>query len=128
MSDSFKLWLGQVTTGHGFMILAPTVLALLSGAMPWEAAVPLFLAGVAGLLWPENPPLKTAAQTLATDIGAVIAAYRNPPPVGPKTVGPTTAGMAVLAAAACHTAAVARSTAIGGTIPAATPREQRPPS
>ena len=118
MSDSFKLWLGQVTTGHGFMILAPTVLALLSGAMQWEAAVPLFLAGVAGLLWPENPPLKTAAQTLAVDMGAVIAAYRNPPPVGP-----TTAGMAVLAAAACHTAAVARSTAIGGTIPAAIPRE-----
>ena len=94
MNDHFKLWLGQVTTGHGFMILASTILALLSGTMSWEIAVPLLAAAGAGLLWPENTQLKATAETLATDVMAAISAYRNPPP------GPTAAGMVVLVAAA----------------------------
>ena len=79
MDDRFKLWLGQVTTGHGVMILAPTLLSVLSGSMDWSTAIPLMVAGVAGLLWPENSALGDAARELAKDIGAALTACRNPP-------------------------------------------------
>lgn len=77
MNFSFSDWIGEVTTGHGVMILGPTLLAAASGTMSWPTAVPLLAAGVIGLLWPENTALKSAAQTAATDIEALIAAYRT---------------------------------------------------
>jgi hypothetical protein len=74
---SFSDWLGEVTTGHGAMILGPTLMAVSSGTMDWPTAVPFLAAGVIGLMWPENTALKTAAQTAATDVEALIAAYRT---------------------------------------------------
>jgi hypothetical protein len=74
---SFSHWLGEVTTGHGAMILGPTLLAASSGTMTWPTAVPFLVAGVVGLLWPENTALKSAAQTAATDVEDLIAAYRT---------------------------------------------------
>jgi len=74
---SFSDWIGEVTTGHGVMILGPTLTAAMSGTMDWQTAMPLLCAGVIGLLWPENTALKTAAQTAATDVEALITAYRT---------------------------------------------------
>jgi hypothetical protein len=74
---SFRDWLGQVTTGHGVMILGPTLMAVSSGTMDWPAAVPFLAAGVIGLMWPENTALKTAAQTAVADVETVITAYRT---------------------------------------------------
>jgi hypothetical protein len=77
MNFSFSEWIGEVTTGHGAMILGPTLLAASSGTMSWPTAVPFLVAGVVGLLWPENTALKSAAQTAAADVEALIAAYRS---------------------------------------------------
>lgn len=70
-------WVGQVTTGHGAMILGPTMLAAASGTINWQTAVPFLAAGVIGLLWPENVPMQTAARTAANDAETLIAAYRT---------------------------------------------------
>ena len=77
MNSSFQSWVGQVTTGHGVMVLAPTLLAIGAGSMSWETATPLLLAGVIGLVWPENTAAKAAGQAVATDVEALIAAYRT---------------------------------------------------
>lgn len=77
MNFNVNSWLGQVTTGHGAMILGPTLLAAASGTITWSTAVPLLAAGVVGLLWPENTALQTATRTVATDVEALIAAYRT---------------------------------------------------
>jgi hypothetical protein len=74
---SFRDWIGEVTTGHGAMILGPTLMAAWSGTMSWTAAAPLLAAGVVGLLWPENTAMKSAAQTAATDVETLIEAYRT---------------------------------------------------
>jgi hypothetical protein len=104
MNINLKHWIGQVTTGHGFMILAPTLMALASGTMNWETAVPLLLAGVVGLLWPENAPLKAAVQAAATDLETIVEAYGGAAvtaPVDPRRPpGPLVAGLTVLAATA----------------------------
>jgi hypothetical protein len=96
-------WAGQVTTGHGVMILAPTLLAMLAGTMSWSVALPLLVAGIVGLAWPENEALKDAARTTTTDLETAVAAYQRslaatgskgsvPPVPGPS-------GLAVLAVA-----------------------------
>jgi hypothetical protein len=104
LNSSTKIWIGQVTTGHGFMVIAPTLLATLSGTMSWRVAFPLLVAGVVGLAWPENPALKDAAQTVAADLEKVYAQYSNntvavaanaPLPPDPRR---TAAGIAILAA------------------------------
>jgi len=77
MAFNFNTWVGQVTTAHGVMILGPTLLAVGSGTMTWQVAAPLLVAGTVGLLWPENAPLKTSAQSVVTDVTALIAAYRS---------------------------------------------------
>ena len=104
MNSSTKTWIGQVTTGHGFMILAPTLLAALSGTMSWNAAFPLLVAAVVGLAWPENAGLKDATQTVAADLEKVYTQYANntvavaanaPLPPDPRQ---TAAGISILAA------------------------------
>lgn len=77
MSTSLKSWFGQVTTGHGVMVLAPTLLSVLSGTMTWTQAAPLLVAGAVGLVWPENTGLKTAAQTSAADIANTVSLLMN---------------------------------------------------
>ena len=76
MNTSLKAWLGQVTTGQGVMVLVPTLCAALTGSLGWEAAAPLLMAGVVGLLWPENTALKAAAQTTMADMMAMMATLR----------------------------------------------------
>ena len=76
MNQTLKTWIGQVTTGQGVMVIVPTLCAALSGAMDWAIAAPLLLAGVVGLLWPENIALKAAAQTAMTDMMNVAATLR----------------------------------------------------
>jgi hypothetical protein len=77
MSDSYRAWLGQVTTGHGFMILAPTLLAALSGQMAWGTAAPLLAAGLIGLAWPENTVPRAAGQAAAGDVASMVKAFMN---------------------------------------------------
>jgi hypothetical protein len=109
-------WIGQVTTGHGFMVLVPTLLAALSGTMSWTVALPLLIAGVVGLVWPENAGLKEAAQTAAADLEKIYAQYQSnvvaaasnaPMPPDPRK---TAAGIAVLAAIALSLSACAGQT------------------
>jgi hypothetical protein len=73
LNKSLKHWLGQVTTGHGIMVLIPTLLAALSGTMSWRDAAPLLVAAVIGVIWPENAALKTDVQALATDVADLVA-------------------------------------------------------
>ena len=75
MSTTLKSWFGQVTTGHGFMILAPTMLSAMSGAISWTNAAPLLVAGAIGLVWPENTALQTASKSATADVASMIAAY-----------------------------------------------------
>ena len=78
MNKTFKNWLGQITTGHGFMVLLPTLMAALSGAMGWDTAAPLLAASAVGLGWPENTALQNAAQATAAGIANAIAAAQKP--------------------------------------------------
>jgi hypothetical protein len=73
--NSLKTWFGEVTTGHGVMILSGTLLSVLSGGMTWAGAAPLLAAGVIGLIWPENTTLQTAGKADATDLVGVVSAY-----------------------------------------------------
>ena len=109
MNPSPNTWVGQVTTGHGVMILAPTLLAVLAGTMSWPTALPLLVASVVGLAWPENAPLLEAARTAATDAEAMIESYRGRPARGavPPVPGPGPSGLAALAVAGLTLAACA---------------------
>jgi hypothetical protein len=77
LNNSLTVWFGQVTTGHGFMIIGGTLLAVLGGTTSWAAAAPMLAAGVVGLFWPENTALRTAAQATATDVSTMLAAYNS---------------------------------------------------
>lgn len=59
------------------MVLMPTALAVLSGTMTWPIAAPLLVAGAVGLAWPENTPLQAAAQSTATDVAGLMAAWQK---------------------------------------------------
>lgn len=72
---TMRSWLGQVTTGHGAMVLAPTLLAVAGGQMTWQQATPLLAVGAVGLLWPENVAAQTAAKDVATDAVALGNAF-----------------------------------------------------
>jgi hypothetical protein len=83
VSNSFSTWLGEVTTGHGVMIVGGTLLSVLTGSVSWLGAAPLLAAGFVGLIWPENTALQTAAQQAATDAESAFTAYtlgKKPPP------------------------------------------------
>ena len=84
---AIKMWYGQITTGAGAMVLAPTLLALLAHQITLAEAIPAIAAGIVGLVWPENKPLAAAVQGAMTQavaaapaaIGsadAIIGAYR----------------------------------------------------
>ena len=75
MSNPLKSWLGEITTGHGVMIIAGTLLSVLTGSVTWAGAAPLLAAGVVGLVWPENSALQTAAQQVANDAVGAVTAY-----------------------------------------------------
>ena len=116
MNPSTKTWIGQVTTGHGAMVIVPTLLAVLSGTMTWQIAFPLLIAGTVGLIWPENTVLQGAAQTAAADLEKIVASFNDtmtkaaasaPPPPDPRQ---TAAGFAVLAAVGLSLAACAGQT------------------
>ena len=77
MIDSLKSWLGQVTTGHGVMILAGTLLSVFSGVTTLAGAAPLLIAAAIGLVWPENLALQTAGQAAAADVASIVSAYNN---------------------------------------------------
>jgi hypothetical protein len=66
-----------VTTGGGFMVLAPTLLSVFSGALTWAGAVPLLVASVVGVLWPENIALKSASQIAAKDVTSLVEVFLN---------------------------------------------------
>lgn len=121
MNFNLSTWIGQVTTGHGAMIIGSTLVATSSGTMSWPTAVPFLAAGVMGLLWPENLRLQDSTQKVATDVEAMIAAYRtgvrhgamaDAPKVAPTTTGShmATAAVAMLAAAGLSLCACANQT------------------
>ncbi len=116
MSPSTRTWIGQVTTGHGFMVLMPTLLALVSGTITMDAALPLLAGSIIGLLWPENVRLKQAAQTVTTDLESAVRLYRGsadtatpntPTPPDPR---PGAAALLVLTALSLTLAACAGQT------------------
>ena|GEM_PF-1318094 len=116
MNPSTKSWIGQVTTGHGAMVIVPTLLAVLSGTMSWQIAFPLLVAGTVGLIWPENTVLQSAAQTAASDLEKIVARFNDtmtkaavnaPPPPDPRQ---TAAGFAIVAAIGLSLAACADQT------------------
>lgn len=129
MSINLRGWIGQATTGHGVMILLPTILAMVTGELSMAAGVPLLVAAVVGLLWPENTALKGAVQTVAADVETVVSAYRagmhqaaltppadpqarppSPAVAGSAVAGPAVTGLAVLALAALALSACAGQT------------------
>jgi hypothetical protein len=124
LNNQMQNWLGQVTTGHGIMVLAPTLLSLASGTISWSVALPLLAAAIVGLVWPENAGLQGAARTIVTDAEALIEAYRTglqhaapgarAPVAVPGTPGPlpppAVTGLAVLAATAIALSACANQT------------------
>lgn len=69
-------WLGQATTGTGFATMLAAFGALATGALDWHQAVPVLVGGIAGLIWPEKPALRAAAQQAVADVGAAVAAYQ----------------------------------------------------
>jgi hypothetical protein len=82
LNEWLTAWSGQVTTGHGFMIIAGTLLSVFTGSVTWTTAAPLLVAAVVGLVWPENTALQTAARATVTDVENVVVAYNgetNPP-------------------------------------------------
>lgn len=111
MDLNLKNWIGQVTTGHGAMILGSTLVATASGTMNWSTAIPFLAAGLIGMLWPENAPLMDVTQKLAADVEALIVAYRTglrhgataettgPAPTGIRATAITTGAIAMLLAA-----------------------------
>jgi hypothetical protein len=114
--------MGEVTTGHGAMVLVPTLLAVASEVMTWETAAPLLAAGIIGLIWPERrssapEPGKEAPQDSAAQdklrhppaVETVVAAYRlgvnhatsqdpGPTPSKLASVPPIVCSLAVLIA------------------------------
>jgi hypothetical protein len=89
MINSLRTWFGQVTTGHGTMILAGTLLSVLAGSTTWGVAAPFLVAGVIGVIWPESSTLQLAGQTVATDVMGMLTAYNNraaTPPAAAKPV------------------------------------------
>lgn len=69
-------WLGQKTTGAGLAAILGTLSGVAAGSVSWHAAVPILVAGVVGLIVPENTGLTAAASTLALDTETLIGAYR----------------------------------------------------
>ncbi|HEX3993606.1 MAG TPA: hypothetical protein VHX39_20750 [Acetobacteraceae bacterium] len=59
------------------MVLSGTLLSVLFGGMTWAGAAPLLVAGMIGLIWPENAALQAAGQAVATDVAGVVTAYIN---------------------------------------------------
>lgn len=70
------LW-GQKTTGVGISALLAALAGVAAGTMSWQQAIPLLIGGLVGILYPENPQMKAAAQTAAADVEAIVAAYRT---------------------------------------------------
>ncbi|MGE0224207.1 MAG: hypothetical protein AB7F35_07340 [Acetobacteraceae bacterium] len=108
-------WMKQVTTGHGAMIIGPTLVAVASGTMPWDVAVPLLLAGLVGLLWPEGSRALWSASAEPLGVEAIISAYRlgmehaaasaPPPKPARPTLVPPASAICLLAAAGLSLAA-----------------------
>ena len=67
------------------MLLVPTALALISGSMSWHDAVPLLVAGVIGLAWPENIALQNDAQTFVTDVADLMLMCMDPGKSAPQS-------------------------------------------
>lgn len=80
-ATTLKQWSGQITTGIGALIGAPVVLALLTGQITLQQAIPGIIAAIIGILYPENKALAGSAQTVATDaevlIPQLLTAYRT---------------------------------------------------
>ena len=86
---NFKQWLGQTTTGAGFATILATVGGFVTGSVGWQQALPLVVAGVAGLIWPENSPLQSATSKAAQDVETLVAAYQATKPAANATAAPT---------------------------------------
>lgn len=74
-----KIWFGQATTGAGFATLLGALGGLASGAVTWQQAVPLLIAGVAGMLWPEKPNAGPSLGKLTSDVEMLMQAFQQQP-------------------------------------------------
>lgn len=92
MNPTLKTWSGQITTGIGALIGGPAVIGLLTHQLTLDQAIPLLIAAVIGLIFPENKALATSAQTTATDaevlIPQLLTAYRTGLTHGAAAVAP----------------------------------------
>lgn len=84
-------WMGQVTTGHGFAVVAGTVTSVLTGAVSWPMAIPALIGGGILMLWPEQTGVANQAQTAAAlteKVAQAIVSLGLPPAPAPVASSP----------------------------------------
>ena len=70
--DAFKVWFGQATTGAGIAGILGTLSAVAAGQLTLQHAAPLLVAGVVGLVWPENKAVQQQASTFTQDLIGLV--------------------------------------------------------
>ena len=63
---NLRKFLGQPTTVAGLATLCGTAEAVLPGHLTWQAAVPLVVGALVGIVMPDNSSLEKDAEALAT--------------------------------------------------------------
>ncbi|MDE2471021.1 MAG: hypothetical protein KGL35_20330 [Bradyrhizobium sp.] len=74
--QSIAVWFGQKTTGAGIAAILGALSAVATGSLTWHAAIPVLIAGIVGLVMPENASAASATHTLVADTETLISAYR----------------------------------------------------
>ena len=97
--NAFKSWIGQSTTGLGVAALLTTLSAVAAGQVTWQQAIPGLVAGIVGLIWPENKGAQAGASSLAADLIQFIPVISAAVEHG-KTIAPAPAPTAEPAKAA----------------------------
>ena len=88
-----KSWFGQSTTGTGVAVLLATMGSVAAGSLSWDHALPLLVAAIVGLIWPENSALQAAAGSTAASLESLITAYRAVLSEGQAPKPPAPAGL-----------------------------------
>ena len=90
-ANALGRWVGQVTTGHGFAVVAGAVTSVLTGAISWPMAVPALIGGGILMLWPEQTGVASQAQTAAAlteKVAQAIVSLGLPPAPTPAASAP----------------------------------------
>ena len=71
--------LREPTTVTGLSALVGTAAGAMSGAMSWQAAVPLLAGGVVAIVLPDNTSAQAAIQHVTADMVVAEQAIASPP-------------------------------------------------